>query len=178
MRRHYKISVKYFIDKQNDTNDKPIDTDSHWLSDPTLTRIQEIIFDLYDEKKYQQARKLESVEEMIIKEMYKKYWPIVWLWYLYSVVNFLWKDNSMTVKIISDELITQINDQLKSEVEKIVDRAISNIDWSTEIDMYGRVQDELSQMDILDYMDTSNLEDKIGDQLESMLSELTIQRGA
>jgi len=84
----------------------------------------------------------------------------------------------MTVKIISDELITQINDQLKSEVEKIVDRAISNIDWSTEIDMYGRVQDELSQMDILDYMDTSNLEDKIGDQLESMLSELTIQRGA
>ena len=84
----------------------------------------------------------------------------------------------MTVKIISDELITQINDQLKSEVEKIVDRAISNIDWSTEIDMYGRVQDELSQMDILDYMDTSTLEDKIGDQLESMLSELTIQRGA
>ena len=69
----------------------------------------------------------------------------------------------MTVKIISDELITQINDQLKSEVEKIVDRAISNIDWSTEIDMYGRVQDELSQMDILDYMDTSNLEDKIGE---------------
>jgi len=84
----------------------------------------------------------------------------------------------MANKIISDELITQINDQLKSEVEKIVDRAISNIDWSTEIDMYGRVQDELSQMDILDYMDTSNLEDKIGEQLESMLSELTIQRGA
>ena len=84
----------------------------------------------------------------------------------------------MVQKIISDELITQINDQLKSEVEKIVDRAISNIDWSTEIDMYGRVHDELSQMDILDYMDTSNLEDKIGEQLESMLSELTIQRGA
>ena len=51
MRRHYKISVKYFIDKQNDTNDKPIDTDSNWLNDPTLTRIQEILFDLYDEKK-------------------------------------------------------------------------------------------------------------------------------
>ena len=84
----------------------------------------------------------------------------------------------MTVKIISDELITQINDQLKSEVEKIVDRAISNIDWSTEIDMYGRVQDELNSMDVMDYMDTSTLEDKIGDQLESMLSELTIQRGA
>ena len=69
-------------------------------------------------------------------------------------------------------------EEMIEEVEKIVDRAISNIDWSTEIDMYGRVQDELSQMDILDYMDTSNLEDKIGDQLESMLSELTIQRGA
>lgn len=84
----------------------------------------------------------------------------------------------MTVKIISDELITQINDQLKSEVEKIVDRAISNIDWATEIDLYGRVQDELNSMDVMDYMDTSTLEDKIGDQLESMLSELTIQRGA
>jgi len=84
----------------------------------------------------------------------------------------------MTVKIISDELITQINDQLKSEVEKIVDRAISNIDWATEIDLYGRIQDELSQLDVMDYMDTSTLEDKIGDQLESMLSELTIQRGA
>ena len=84
----------------------------------------------------------------------------------------------MVQKIISDELITQINDQLKSEVEKIVDRAISNIDWSTEIDMYGRVQDELNSMDVMDYMDTSTLEDKIGDQLESMLSELTIQRGA
>lgn len=71
MTRHYKISVQYYIDKQNDTNDKPIDTDSHWLSDPTLTRIQEIIFDLYDEKKYQEARKLESVEEMIIKRIYK-----------------------------------------------------------------------------------------------------------
>ena len=84
----------------------------------------------------------------------------------------------MTVKIISDELITQINDQLKSEVEKIVDQAIGNINWSTEIDLYDRVQDELSSMDIMDYMDNSSLEDKIGEQLESMLSELTIQRGA
>ena len=73
MKRHYKVSLKYYIDKRNDTNDKPIDTDSHWVNDPTLTRLQEIIFDLYDEKKYQQARKLESVEEMIIKEMYNKY---------------------------------------------------------------------------------------------------------
>ena len=52
MKRHYKVSLKYYIDKQNDTNDKPIDTDSHWINDPTLTRLQEIIFDLYDEKKY------------------------------------------------------------------------------------------------------------------------------
>ena len=45
--------------------------DSHRATDPLLTELQEIIFDLYDEKKYQQARKLESVEEMIIKEVYK-----------------------------------------------------------------------------------------------------------
>ena len=48
MKRHYRIPIQYYIDKQNDTNDKPIDTDSHWLNDPTLTRLQEIIFDLYD----------------------------------------------------------------------------------------------------------------------------------
>jgi len=84
----------------------------------------------------------------------------------------------MTVKIISDELITQINDQLKDVVANIVEEKIRNIDWSSELDLYGLVQDELQNMDIMDYMDTSNLEDKIGDQLESMLSELTIQRGA
>ena len=71
MRRHYKVSLKYYIDKRNDTNDKPIDTDSHWLNDPTLTRLQEIIFDLYDERKYKLARKLETVEQMIIKEIHK-----------------------------------------------------------------------------------------------------------
>ena len=81
------------------------------------------------------------------------------------------------VKIISDELITQINDQLKETVNKAVDVAISNIDWSTEIDIHNLIQDELNNMDIMDYMDTSSLEDKIGDQLEGMLSELTIQRG-
>jgi len=48
-------------------------TDSHRATDPLLTEIQEIIFDLYDEKKYQEARKLESVEQMIIKKMYKMY---------------------------------------------------------------------------------------------------------
>ena len=71
MKRHYKVSLKYYIDKRNDTNDKPIDTDSHWVNDPTLTRLQEIIFDLYDERKYKLARKLESVEQMIIKEIHK-----------------------------------------------------------------------------------------------------------
>ena len=84
----------------------------------------------------------------------------------------------MTVKIISDELITQINDQLKDVVANIVEEKIRNIDWSSELDLYGLVQDELQNMDIMDYMDTSSLEDKIGEQLESMLSELTIQRGA
>ena len=82
------------------------------------------------------------------------------------------------VKIVSDELITQINDQLKTVVEDAVKNHIQNMDWSHELDIYGLVQDELQNMDIMDYMDTSSLEDKIGDQLESMLSELTIQRGA
>tara|TARA_R100001443_G_scaffold1396_1_gene5211 strand:- start:4349 stop:4603 length:255 start_codon:yes stop_codon:yes gene_type:complete len=83
----------------------------------------------------------------------------------------------MTVKIISDELITQINDQLKTVVTDAVKEEIRNIDWSGELDIYSLVQDELQNMDIMDYMDTSSLDDKIGDQLESMLSELTIQRG-
>ena len=54
MRRHYKI---YYLDKPNDANDKPsdandkpIDTSSHHFNDPLLTELQEIIFDLYDEK--------------------------------------------------------------------------------------------------------------------------------
>ena len=83
----------------------------------------------------------------------------------------------MTVKIVSDELITQINDQLKTVVVDAVKEEIRNIDWSGELDIYTLVQDELNSMDVMDYMDTSTLEDKIGDQLESMLSELTIQRG-
>ena len=83
MKRHYKVSLKYYIDKQNDTNDKPIDTDSHWINDPTLTRLQEIIFDLYDERKYKLARKLETVEQMIIKEIHKNnIWLSEWMWYL------------------------------------------------------------------------------------------------
>ena len=82
------------------------------------------------------------------------------------------------VKIVSDELITQINDQLKTVVEDAVKKYIETVDWSHELDIYSLVQDELQNMDIMDYMDTSSLEDKIGEQLESMLSELTIQRGA
>ena len=81
------------------------------------------------------------------------------------------------VKIVSDELITQINDQLKTVVEDAVKKHIENMDWSHELDIYGLVQDELSQMDMLDYMDTSTLYDKISSVLECMLSELTISRG-
>ena len=81
------------------------------------------------------------------------------------------------VKIVSDELITQINDQLKTVVEDAVKNHIQNMDWSHELDIYGLVQDELSQMDMLDYMDTSTLEDKIGDVVDHAVSELTIERG-
>ena len=80
------------------------------------------------------------------------------------------------VKIVSDELITQINDQLKTVVEDAVKNHIQNMDWSHELDIYGLVQDELSQMDMLDYMDTSTLEDKIGDQVDHAVSQLTIER--
>ena len=67
MKRHYKVSLKYYIDKRNDTNDKPIDTDSHWVNDPTLTRLQEIIFDLYDEENFEYARRLEDFEISFMK---------------------------------------------------------------------------------------------------------------
>ena len=80
------------------------------------------------------------------------------------------------VKIVSDELITQINDQLKTVVEDAVKNHIQNMDWSHELDIYGLVQDELAQMDMLDYMDTSTLEDKIGDVVDHTVSQLTIER--
>ena len=82
------------------------------------------------------------------------------------------------VKIVSDELITQINDQLKTVVEDAVKNHIQNMDWSHELDIYGLVQDELSQMDMLDYMDTSTLEEKIRDQVDLAVSQLTIERQA
>ena len=80
------------------------------------------------------------------------------------------------VKIVSDELITQINDQLKTVVEDAVKNHIQNMDWSHALDIYGLVQDELSQMDMLDYMDTTTLEDKIGDVVDHTVSQLTIER--
>ena len=79
-------------------------------------------------------------------------------------------------KIISDELITQINDQLKDVVAIIVEEKIRNIDWSSELDLYGLVQDELQNMDIMDYMDTSSLEDRINDKVDYAVSQLTIER--
>ena len=80
------------------------------------------------------------------------------------------------VKIVSDELITQINDQLKTVVEDAVKKYIETMDWSHELDIYGLVQDELSQMDMLDYMDTSTLEEKIRDQVDLAVTQLTIER--
>ena len=80
------------------------------------------------------------------------------------------------VKIVSDELITQINDQLKTVVEDAVKNYIQNMDWSHELDIYGLVQDELSQMDMLDYMDTTTLDDKIDDKVDRAVDQLTIER--
>ena len=39
------------------------------------------------------------------------------------------------VKIVSDELITQINDQLKTVVEDAVKKYIETVDWSHELDI-------------------------------------------
>ncbi len=82
----------------------------------------------------------------------------------------------MTVKIVSEELITQINDQLKTVVEDAVKNHIETMDWSHELDIYGLLQDELSQMDMMDYMDTSSLEDRITDKVDYAISQLKIER--
>ena len=79
-------------------------------------------------------------------------------------------------KIISDELITQINDQLKTVVKDAVKEEIRNIDWSGELDIYTLVQDEISQMDMEDYMDTTSLDNKIDDKIDYAISELKIKR--
>ena len=80
------------------------------------------------------------------------------------------------VKIVSDELITQINDQLKTVVKDAVKEEIRNIDWSGELDIYTLVQDEISQMDMEDYMDTTSLDNKIDDKIDYAISELKIKR--
>jgi len=82
-----------------------------------------------------------------------------------------------TPKIISDELITQINDQLKETVNKAVDVAISNIDWSTELDLHNLIQDELNSMDIMEHIDTSELDEKVSNALEDILPQLSISKG-
>ena len=81
------------------------------------------------------------------------------------------------VKIISDELITQINDQLKETVNKAVDVAISNIDWSTEIDIHNLISYELQNMDIMEHIDMSELDEKVANALEDILPQLSISKG-
>ena len=47
-------------------------TDSHWMSNPTLSRLQEVIFDLYDENLIIFAQRLERVEQMLIADLQSK----------------------------------------------------------------------------------------------------------
>ena len=61
MKRHYKNG------KPSDTNGKPIDASSHKTTDPLLTELQEIIFDLYDEENFEFARRLEDFEISFLK---------------------------------------------------------------------------------------------------------------
>ena len=82
----------------------------------------------------------------------------------------------MTVKIISDELITQINDQLKTVVTDAVKEEIRNIDWSGELDIYSLVQDELQNMDIMDHLDTSEIDSRVSDAIDDILPQLTISK--
>ena len=91
------------------------------------------------------------------------------------------------VKIISDELITQINDQLRASVNEMIKRELTdylqNIDWSQEIDFGGMLQDELQTMihDEIRNMDLiGDFRDDISEidneELDSVLSELVISR--
>ena len=82
----------------------------------------------------------------------------------------------MTVKIISDELITQINDQLKTVVTDAVKEEIRNIDWSGELDIYSLLQDELQNMDIMDHLDTSEIDSRVSDAIDDILPQLTISK--
>jgi len=83
----------------------------------------------------------------------------------------------MAVKIIQDELITKINDQLKETIDKAVAVAISNIDWSIELDINNAIQDELQNVDIMEHIDTSELDDKVANALEDILPQLSISKG-
>tara|TARA_R110002020_G_scaffold94829_4_gene227845 strand:+ start:1199 stop:1447 length:249 start_codon:yes stop_codon:yes gene_type:complete len=82
----------------------------------------------------------------------------------------------MTVKIISDELITQINDQLKTVVEDAVKDHIKHVDWTTELDLYSLVQDELQNIDIMDHLDTSEIDSRVSDAIDDILPQLTISK--
>tara|TARA_R110002020_G_scaffold133378_3_gene297582 strand:- start:378 stop:623 length:246 start_codon:yes stop_codon:yes gene_type:complete len=79
------------------------------------------------------------------------------------------------VKIISDELITQINDQLKASVNEMIKRELrdylENIDWSQEVDFGSIVQEEV-QNEL-----SNNLTEVVSDELEQMLPSLTISKG-
>ena len=81
----------------------------------------------------------------------------------------------MSVKIISDELITQINDQLRASVNEMIKRELrdylENIDWSQEVDFGSIVQDEV-QNEL-----SNNLTEVVSDELEQMLPSLTISKG-
>ena len=92
------------------------------------------------------------------------------------------------VKIISDELITQINDQLRASVNEMIKRELTdylqNIDWSQEIDFGGILQDELQTMihDEIRNMDLINdfrdeISEVVNEEIDSVLSELVISRG-
>ena len=47
-------------------------TDRHWMGNPTLSRLQEVIFDLYDENLIIFAQRLERVEQMLIADLQSK----------------------------------------------------------------------------------------------------------
>ena len=76
--------------------------------------------------------------------------------------------------------LENLENNLKVEVSKLIRETLDDcqLDFigGNELDIYGLVQDELSQMDMLDYMDTSTLEDKIGDVVDHAVSQLTIER--
>ena len=88
------------------------------------------------------------------------------------------------VKIISDELITQINDQLRASVNEMIKRELTdylqNIDWSQEIDFGDELQtmihDEIRNMDLIgDFRD--DISEIVNEELDSILSDLVISRG-